>query len=81
MRKCMSLIRGDMKQGTNAKGFPPKPWTIVQREVQWSPKGGRITHYVVRNLITNEEKPPRLSYSSAWKDIPKEGPYAEPWGV
>jgi hypothetical protein len=69
-----------MKQGTNSTGFPPKPWTVKVREVDWSPDGGRINHYVATNLVTGEEKSPRLTYGRALDDIP-ESTNAEPWGV
>jgi hypothetical protein len=62
-----------MKQGTNAKGFPPKPWTIASTEAT-----GRGPCHQAQNLITGERKPLRLTYEEAVNDIPK---YAEPWGV
>jgi hypothetical protein len=65
-----------MKQGTNAKGFPSKPWTVASTEAT-----GRGPCHQAINLITGERKPLRATYSEAAKDVPGQGPHAEPWGV
>lgn len=72
-----------MKNGTNVKGWPMKPWTVVASHIKG--ERGLATRYYARNLTTGEEKPMRKSYNEALADIPPgqqaEGLYAEPWGV
>lgn len=65
-----------MKQGTNRKGFPKKPWTIIRFD----------DYFYALNLVTNERGPMRDSYSDAFEDVKfrnaaLKNPWAEPWGL
>ena len=71
-----------MRQGKDAPGWPPKPWTIQLVGVSGNgPRGGGAAWWQAINLETRETKPARPSYDAAMKDIPGQGPHAEPWGV
>lgn len=72
-----------MEPGVNAKGYPPKPWTVVTYQVEGI--RGLATRYCAKNMLTGEQKQARKTYTEALADIPvgqqREGNYAEPWGV
>jgi len=73
-----------MKQGTNAKGWPPKPWTIIA--MPYLGKGGGIAHYhYAFNMLTRATGPYRTTHEAAMRDIEEDYTFqkkmAEPWGV
>lgn len=74
-----------MKKGSNAPGFPRKPWTVVTYQV--GGVRGLRTMYCAKNMLTGEQKQSRTRYVEALRDIPageqaeSYSKYSEPWGV
>lgn len=70
-----------------AKPYPElgKDWTIVRQGGYMDPLSTKLRiigeGWYAFNIKTTERKPTRPTYDEARRDIPKESPYVESWGV